>query len=56
MRRGYIFKRRGFWVLRYREWQIVEGKRQNVQRAVKLASTDDYPTKRSVELLADKIL
>jgi integrase len=57
VQRGSIIKRNGFWLLRYREPRLVDGKMQRVRAAAKLAPvSDDYPNKRSVLLLAEKIL
>lgn len=57
MQRGTIVKRNGHWLLRYRESRLVNGQIKRVQAAAKLAPvSQDYPNKRSVLLLADKIL
>jgi integrase len=57
MQRGHIFKHRGNWTLRYWESVLVGDTLKKVRRAVRLAPiNDEYPSKRSVELLADKIL
>ncbi len=48
---------RGSWRLRYWDTTIVDGKKERVRRAVFLAPIgEDYPTKRSVLALADRIL
>ena len=57
MQRGQIFKHRGNWRLRYRENVIEDGKVKRVLRSHFLAAIDDeHPTKRSVTLIADRIL
>jgi len=57
VQRGHIYKRRGSWLLRYWEPVHHEGTVRKVRRAVKLAPVnDDFPSKRSVLLLAEKIL
>ena len=57
MQRGSIIKRNGSWLLRYREPRVIDGKVKKVRAAIKLAQvSEEYPTKRSVLLLADKIL
>jgi hypothetical protein len=57
MQRGYIYKRRGSWLLRYWEPVLREGATSKVRRAVKLAPVNkDFPSKRSVLLLAEKVL
>lgn len=58
MQRGYIYRHRHSWLLRYYEFEL-DGTGQPVrkQRCVKLApANDDYPTRRSVALLADRYL
>jgi hypothetical protein len=51
MQRGQIYQHNGSWMLRY--YDIVPGGR--ARRAVKLARRgEDYPTKKSVRLLAEK--
>lgn len=53
MQRGQIYRHNGSWLLRY--WDITTTGR--TRRAVKLAPVgNEYPTKRSVLLLAEKIL
>jgi integrase len=53
MQRGQIYRHNGSWLLRF--WDVSASGR--VRRAVKLAPIDkDYPTKRSVLLLAEKHL
>src|SRR5258708_2377598 len=53
MQRGQITKKNGSWLLRYYD-PTPEGK---IRKAVALARIGpDYPTKRSVLLLAEKIL
>ncbi len=37
---GYIYRRAGFWVLRYRVRVMVDGKLRMVQRAKQLAQID----------------
>jgi integrase len=57
VQRGYVYKHRGAWCLQYYDSTIVDGVAKRVRVATKLAPIgDDYPTKRSVLLLADKIL
>jgi integrase len=57
MQRGYIFKSHGAWFCRYYDNEVVEGQIVRRQRCERLAAvSDDYPNKRSVTLLADKIL
>ncbi len=57
MQRGTIIRHRGNWRLRYYETVIIGGQKKNVRRAVFLARIGkDYPTKRSVMALADRIL
>ena len=57
MQRGQIFKHRGNWRLRYWDAAIVDGQKKRVRRATFLAPVGtDYPTKRSVMALADRIL
>jgi len=57
MQRGTIIKHHGSWCLRYYE-TIVDGGRRIRRRSFRrLASvSDEYPTKRSVLLLAEKVL
>lgn len=57
MQRGYIFRHRKYWYLRFYDSVIVNGEPRRKQSCRKLAPiSDDYPTKRSVLLLAEKIL
>jgi hypothetical protein len=57
MQRGQITKHRGKWRLRYWDAAIVDGKKKRVRRATLLAPIGkEYPTKRSVMALADRIL
>jgi integrase len=57
MQRGQIFQHRGNWRVRYREKVIKDGKIAKVLRSSFLAPVGkEYPSKRSVGLLADKIL
>jgi integrase len=57
MQRGQIFKHRGNWRVRYRENVIQDGQSKKVLRSSYLAPAGkEYPSKRSVELLADRIL
>lgn len=51
---GSITRRRGFWVLRYRERVAVNGEIRTVQRAVRLAPIDaEHRTKATVQDLAE---
>jgi len=53
MQRGQIYKKNGSWLLRY--WYI--STRGRIRRATRLAPVGkDYPNKRSVLLLAEKVL
>jgi integrase len=59
MQRGYIYRHRNSWLLRYYEWELdaATGQPKRTQRCVRLAPYNaDYPNKRAVELLADKHL
>jgi integrase len=57
VQRGQIFKHRGNWRVRYRETVIEDGQTKKVLRSSYLAPAGkEYPSKRSVELLADRIL
>jgi integrase len=59
MQRGYIYRHRNSWLLRYYEWELdaTSGQPKRTQRCVRLAPFNpDYPNKRAVELLADKHL
>ncbi len=54
---GYIYRRAGFWVLRYRVRVMADGKLKTVQRAKQLAPIDTrHKTKASVRPLAEAIL
>jgi hypothetical protein len=54
---GYIMRRRGWWILRYRERTGVGGHVKTVQRAVRLAPIDEqHKTKASVREEAEKRL
>lgn len=54
---GYIMRRRGWWVLRYRERVSVDGNIKTVQRAKRLAPVDaEHKTKASVRDLATQEL
>jgi integrase len=57
MQRGQIYKHRGNWRLRYWDSQIVNGEIKKVRRSAHLTPIgNEYPTKRSVTHLADRIL
>jgi integrase len=57
MQRGRIFKHRGNWRIRYRDTIILEGKVKRIHKSAFLAPINkDFPTIRSVELLAERIL
>lgn len=57
MQRGCIYRHRNCWYVRYYEHVSVNGEKVRKQSCKKLAPfNDDYPTKRSVLLLAEKIL
>ncbi|MFZ3329949.1 MAG: tyrosine-type recombinase/integrase [Candidatus Acidiferrales bacterium] len=57
MQRGQITKHRGNWRLRYWDAAIVDGEKKKIRRAAFLAPVGkEYPTKRSVIALADRIL
>jgi integrase len=57
MQRGTIIKHRKSWTLIYRDIQIRNGQRNTVKVWKKLATIGkDYPSKRSVRHLADRIL
>jgi integrase len=57
MQRGQIFQHRGNWRVRYREKVIAGGKVKKVLRSAFLAPVGkEFPSKRSVGLLADRIL
>lgn len=57
MQRGYIFRHRNGWYLRFYEALVVNGHPARKQSCKKLATFgDDYPNRRSVLLLAEKIL
>jgi integrase len=54
---GYVYRRAGFWVLRYRVRVMEEGKLKTVQRAKQLAPIDaQHKTKASVRQLAEDVL
>ena len=57
MQRGTIYRQRNAWLVRYWDEQIIDGERRRVRVAKKLAAVSpEYPSKRSVLLLAEKIL
>jgi integrase len=57
MQRGQIFQHRGNWRVRYREKIVEDGQIKKILRSSFLAPVGkEYPSKRSVGLLADKIL
>jgi integrase len=57
VQRGTILKHHGSWVLRFYETVIQDGRRVRKKSFKRLAPVcTDYPTKRSVLLLAEKIL
>lgn len=57
MQRGLIYKESGSWLLRYYETELVDGKPFKKRKCAKLTRiSPEYPTKRSVLLLAEKIL
>jgi integrase len=57
MQRGTIIEHHGSWTLVYRDTQIRDGQRKRVKVWKKLAPKNkEYPSKRSVRLLADEIL
>lgn len=57
MQRGTILKHHGSWVLRYYDVELRDGRNVRKKAFRRLASVGpDYPTKRSVLLLADKVL
>ena len=57
MQRGHTYEHRGSWVLRYFDVVVVNGQRQRKKCFTKLAPVSkEYPTKASVQLLADKVL
>ena len=57
MQRGTILKHHGSWCLRYYETVVSDGQRVRRKSFKKLASvSEEYPTKRSVLLLAEKVL
>jgi integrase len=43
---GSYEKRNGWWLLRYREQVVVDGERKTILRNRKLATLEEYPTKR----------
>jgi integrase len=57
MQRGHITKHRGNWCLRYYEWVLRDGAKVRKKSFHRLAPVSkDYPNKRSVLLLAEKVL
>lgn len=57
MQRGQIYKSHGSWFLRYRETHLQDGRPVSKRMCARLAPvSEDYPSKRSVLLLAEKIL
>jgi integrase len=57
MQRGRIFKHCGNWRIRYRDTVILEGEAKWIHKSALLAPVNkDFPTIRSVELLAERIL
>jgi integrase len=57
MQRGTIYKHHGSWFVRYYDLRYENSKRTNKRVTKKLADiNDEYKTKASVRLLADKIL
>jgi len=57
MQRGTILKHHGSWCVRFYETVIKDGQRVRKKSFKRLAPiSSDYPTKRSVLLLADKVL
>jgi integrase len=56
MQRGQIYKHHGSWVLRYYDIEIKDGQRVLRRTLEKLGRVSDYPKKRDVLLLAEKIL
>lgn len=57
MQRGQIYQRCGSWFLRYWEPVFRDGLAERRRVSVKLAAVDsDYPNRRSVLVLADKVL
>jgi integrase len=54
---GYIYRKNGYWWLRYRDWVVQEGGLDWKQVARRLAKvSDQYRSKRSVRDLADELL
>src|SRR3954465_4986066 len=48
--KGSIYKRSGFWVLRYRQTVNIDGELRTIQKAVQIAPVDaNHKTKRSLE-------
>jgi integrase len=57
MQRGHILKHRGNWCLRYYEWVLRDGAKVRKKSFHRLAPVNkEYPTKRSVLVLAEKVL
>lgn len=57
MQRGYIYQHRNCWYLRFYDSDFVDGQRVRKQKCRKLAPVnDEFPTKRSVWSLAEKII
>jgi hypothetical protein len=56
MQGGYVFKASGSWFVRFYDHEVIDGNTVRVQRAQRLASAAEYPTKASVRFLADKAL
>jgi integrase len=57
MQRGQIYQSHGAWFLRYREVHLEDGKRVAKRMCARLAPiSEDFPNKRSVLLLAEKVL
>src|ERR1039457_2515641 len=57
MQRGTIIQHRRSWTLLYYDTQIRNGERKRIRVSKKLAIVSkEYPTKNSVQLLADKIV
>src|SRR6202158_1395267 len=57
MQRGRIYRHHGSWLLQFYDDVVIDGKRTRKRTCVKLAPANkDFPTKRSVLLLAEKHL
>jgi integrase len=57
MQRGRIYRHHGSWLLQFYDDVLIDGKKTRKRTCVKLAPANkDYPTKRSVLLLAEKHL